>query len=349
MTDKAQPGGKKTAPTNWEVSGVFRYAGGTEGWIVPDGETRIAQRTSLDTTNLNAFNASYASNSNGVTIEGGEGFIEGWLAKDTSTNVTLSFNATETVYVGWDATSMNADSVVVGKSGAFGDERSPRMAIWEFTTDDTGVTDATDLRQIGYKVSSKYGQIEQSPTNPTDVARKTDLDAAREALVRFKENYNELYQRVAEHDFELGLTAIDYENGLYDVLANTNKIASSTDLNTSNTGLESNGNGYVVVQDDSGTYRSSATFTSSTKDLGFTPTTAVVGQEASLPDSTDIQYTLKDTNGNTQTVTQSDVDSELDIADFSGSSVKVTIVLSADTGTNATPQLDSYAVYFNDE
>ena len=85
------------------------------------------------------------------------------------------------------------------------------------------------------------------------------------------------------------------------------------------------------------------------QDIGFVPSTAVVSDDLrQLPTDTDVYYQIEDSNGNVVTVNRSDVHSEVDSSSLTGGTVQVTAYLERpDTGTDS-PELDSWAVYFND-
>jgi len=84
------------------------------------------------------------------------------------------------------------------------------------------------------------------------------------------------------------------------------------------------------------------------QDLSFTPSTAVLSDDLrQLPTNTDVYYEIEDSNGNAVTVNRSDVDSEVNTSSLTSGTVQVTAYLERpDTGT-ASPELDSWAVYFD--
>lgn len=73
-----------------------------DGWIVPTDElTLSAQRyTLLDKTAFNEFDAAYAVDSLTVTIEPGEAFVNGWIARDTAISRLLQRQPGERSYSG---------------------------------------------------------------------------------------------------------------------------------------------------------------------------------------------------------------------------------------------------------
>lgn len=150
MTDSVIPsvGGNSDG---YILGRIIEFAGGSSGWIQESSTAKLADNDSrLNQSNvpLNAFGESHSSSSFDVTIDTGEAFIGGsWLARDTTTTVTLSSSTTgQKVYVGWDADA--TETVIIGKSGAFASQ-DPKLHIWTFDTDGSGVTSATDKRSIG--------------------------------------------------------------------------------------------------------------------------------------------------------------------------------------------------------
>ena len=157
--DRAQPGARGSTNRNIE----FGEATGqyTDGWIVPaDDPTLSAQRyTSLDETAFNAFDAAYAADSLTVSIDPGEAFVDGWIARDVATDIDLVEDTQgQRVVIGWDPDAIydeqqhdtrdEADRIIVALEDDIV-QTHPSAAIWEFDTDTVGVTAAKDLRNIG--------------------------------------------------------------------------------------------------------------------------------------------------------------------------------------------------------
>ena len=157
--DRAQPGARGSTNRNiefGETTGQY-----TDGWIVPaDDPTLSAQRyTSLDETAFSEFAASYAADSLTVTIDPGEAFVDGWLARDVSTDIDLAADtAGQTVVLGWDPDAIyddqqhdvrdEADKVILALDDDV-DPTHPTVEIWTFDTDAHGVTNVEDHRDIG--------------------------------------------------------------------------------------------------------------------------------------------------------------------------------------------------------
>lgn len=146
MTDRVTPGAIDTTIWNIEVGEVMGQF--SEGWIVPAAEpTRSAVNTTVDETSFEAFDIQTSGSSLDATVLPGEAFVDGWLARDTNTTVTLPTDLTSTIYVGWDTGALGTDEVIIDIESGFSDN-DPKLAIWEATTDSNGVTSTTDLRNI---------------------------------------------------------------------------------------------------------------------------------------------------------------------------------------------------------
>jgi hypothetical protein len=157
--DRAQPGARGSTNRNiefGETTGQY-----TDGWIVPaDEPTLSAQRyTSLGEDAFNEFDATYAADSLTVSIDPGEAFVDGWLARDVATGIDLAADMNDQVVViGWDPDAIyddqqhdtrdEADRVIVDLEKNVS-EMSPTVVVWEFDTDNNGVTNVTDHRKIG--------------------------------------------------------------------------------------------------------------------------------------------------------------------------------------------------------
>ena len=156
MTDRASPGAKGSIIRNVEMGEIY----GTLGWnkvIEASDPSRSAQNDSdIDETAFNEFAATYSSTSLTVTIDPGEAFVDGWVARDVSTDVTLDASTSgQTVYVGWDHTAIydssthttrdEADTAIIGLESDF-NALDPKLELWTFDTDADGVTNAVDER-----------------------------------------------------------------------------------------------------------------------------------------------------------------------------------------------------------
>ena len=139
MTDKVFPSPDRDMTTKI-LGQIMQYAGGSDpGWVVPSGTAKIAD------TARNGFGESSSGASLDVTIDTGEAFVQGcWIDRDTTTTVTLAASTSDqTIYVGLNLSMKN--TVIVGLSAAFA-ANDPKMAIWTFGTDGSGVTSSADER-----------------------------------------------------------------------------------------------------------------------------------------------------------------------------------------------------------
>lgn len=165
MTQKANPS-KNRSVDAFETAGAISLGGGSDGWVShTDSLSPVAQQDEdIDSTLLDAFDATTSSSSLSVDISGGEAFVFGsWLVIDTTTTVTLDTNATQTVFVGWDKSS--SDDVIVGLDAAFAGtstDADQRIPLWEFETDASGVIASEDYRTIGQSLSVNELSVLQS-------------------------------------------------------------------------------------------------------------------------------------------------------------------------------------------
>jgi hypothetical protein len=161
--DRAQPGARGSTNRNIEFGETTSQF--SDGWIVPaDDPTLSAQRyTSLDETAFNEFDATYSGDSLTVIIAPGEAFVDGWLARDVTTDITLDADtAGQTIVIGWDPDAIyddhqhdvrdEADRVMIALANDVVPTH-PSVGIWEFDTDIVGVTAARDNRNIGPTLS----------------------------------------------------------------------------------------------------------------------------------------------------------------------------------------------------
>jgi len=122
------------------------------GWTVKSGMRLVeGSEGELATGPLNSFNHASTTGLD-VAIDTGEAIVGGaYLARDTQTVITLPANSTTTISLGWK--DGQPDVVLLGEDGtAVGDgfdPDDPTVKIWEFVTDGTTVTTATDLRHKG--------------------------------------------------------------------------------------------------------------------------------------------------------------------------------------------------------
>jgi hypothetical protein len=177
--DRAQPGARGSTNRNiefGETTGQF-----SDGWIVPaDDPTLSSQRyTSLDETAFNEFAATHSKDSLTVTIDPGEAYVDGWLARDTATEIMLELHTeNQVIMLGWDPDAIYnsaqhptrdaADKIMIDKKTT---EISavPQMAIWSFKTDETGVSSVTDLRRVGPSLAASNTLYDTTETGAVNV------------------------------------------------------------------------------------------------------------------------------------------------------------------------------------
>lgn len=186
--DRAQPGAKGSLTHNLEAGATWGQF--SEGWIVPGTQPSRPARgeSAIDETVLNAFAETSGANSMTVTIDPGEAFVDGWMARDTSTDVDLAASTNgQTVYAGWDVSAVyssnehasrdDADTVIVGLASAFQD-LDPKVPLWTFDTDGSGVTAAVDERDIGSTATPdqlRAQDVLRVPVYPDKASIPTDL------------------------------------------------------------------------------------------------------------------------------------------------------------------------------
>jgi len=156
MTDKVNPT-RDGDISSQQTAAVVRFGGGSTGWVVPaanDPANVATDDGDIDETALNAFAESHAGDSLDVTIDAGQAYVGGaWVARDLATTVTLDASTNgQVVSVGWDVDRTN--TLIIGKSAEF-DPEDPRIDLWAFDTDASGVTAATDRRnRDGYRIAN---------------------------------------------------------------------------------------------------------------------------------------------------------------------------------------------------
>lgn len=171
MTDLVTPGEKYAAADPRSMGHAWGKAA-TGSWIV-DGADIAGSYSSLDETAMAAFSIATTSGHD-VTLNAGEGYVAGWLARDRTTTRTLPASATTTIYLGYDAGAIlndgqapnESDNIIIGPDSAF-DAGDPRTPLYTFTTDGSGILSAEtdDHRQL-------RKPVEYDPLNDT-----VDVDA----------------------------------------------------------------------------------------------------------------------------------------------------------------------------
>lgn len=185
MTQIVDPSPDRTGKAR-RVAEAVRRSALSPGWIADTNTEYIAADEGLTGTPLNAFKASTSTSSFDVTFDTGEAFINGsWLAKDTTTTVTLASSTTgQDVYLGWSATS--ADTVIIGKSGAF-NAYDPKVHIYTFDTDGSGVTASTDYRPIGERLDQPNAKYDADLSGVVDDAENAQALGGQSSTVTFRD------------------------------------------------------------------------------------------------------------------------------------------------------------------
>lgn len=151
MADLVTPGETGAAIDSRSAGAAMEKA--SLPWIV-DGVDLAGYYSAVDETALDGFRHATTTDLT-VTIAAGEAYVNGWLVRDRTTDVTLPASATTRVYVGYDASAIlgqdqapaASENVIVGPESAF-DPGDPRALLYEFTTDGTTVTASTDHRKL---------------------------------------------------------------------------------------------------------------------------------------------------------------------------------------------------------
>lgn len=157
MADRVEPSAKGVK--NYATTKTFQFAGLVDGWVAPSNTAYVADVDGGVTgAPLNAFGESHSSTSFTVTIDTGEGFLEGrWCARDVTTDVTLASSTTgQVVYAGWQ--NLSADTMIIGLDADFGADDG-QVPIWEFDTDGNGVTAARRQNIIGPAIEEVGGDL----------------------------------------------------------------------------------------------------------------------------------------------------------------------------------------------
>jgi len=168
MADRVSPSGIRDAVPRL-VAASMKHGSGD--WIVTAGTDLYASYDGLAGP-LQAFDvASSSTSSFDVTIDTGEGFVGGaYLARDSQTTVTLASQVTnQTVYVGWRHAATNM--VIIGLDADFQAD-DPRIPIFDFDTDGSGVVSTTDRRPVGERIDTRN---EGSAANADQAANANNL------------------------------------------------------------------------------------------------------------------------------------------------------------------------------
>jgi len=259
MTDRAQPGAIDSLLRNDELAQILGQF--SEGWIAPGtSPTPAAQRRAdVDDTALDAFSLTTSTTSHDVTVAPGEAFVSGWCVRDVSTTLTLPANATSEIVVGWDLDAVYnsstdadrdaADKTIVARRANVSTQY-PAVGIFEVTTDGSGVTSVSDLRNIGatldkttYETTSA-SEIRSIVSQSTETLKSTDL---------------RLLRATAELFFQNSLGDLQFQDGDFEIFADTDDITGGANPPVFKTGV----GGYASLLTGAADL-STASFTTST-------------------------------------------------------------------------------------
>jgi hypothetical protein len=163
MTDRAQPGAIDSTVRNDELAQALRTE--AESFVQPaDEPTAAAQRrANIDEAALNAFDLTSNRTSLDVTVDPGEAFVGGWVARDVPTTLTLPQSSTVEIVVGWNPDAIfdpNTDPNRDAADEAIVDlardvtEPYPLLPVWRAKTDTSGVFERERLSPLGFDTSS---------------------------------------------------------------------------------------------------------------------------------------------------------------------------------------------------
>jgi len=342
MTDRAQPGAIDSLIRNDELAQVFgRFS---EGFVVPgNNPTPAAQRRGdIDETALDAFSLTTSTTSLDVTVGPGEAFVSGWVCRDVSTTLTLPANSTIDIVVGFDPDAIfdpqadadrdAADETVVDLAGNV-DATTPTTVAHQVSTDGTGVISSERVATVGSSI-----QVNSVSTTTLEI------DGVRDVVSDTRNAVNQLFIDNARQDFELGLNIIDMDDGQFEIYANNNRIADSSNVSL-NLGSPLNGKGTVSLA-------SSATngFTEHIiEDFDFRPNSVVVTDDLETnPQNGTVTYEIEDENANIVTVPRSQLNQRVDVSGtIETYAVSTRAVLERNSTTDTSPVLDAYSVYIS--
>jgi len=155
---------------------------------------------------------------------------------------------------------------------------------------------------------------------------------------------NQLFIDNARQDFELGLNIIDMDDGQFEIYANDNRIADSSNVNLS-LGSPLNGKGTVSLA----TSATSGFTEHIIEDFGFRPNSVVVTDDLETnPQNGTIKYEIEDENGNIVSIPRSQLNKRVDVSGtIETYAVSTRAVLERNSTTDTSPVLDAFSVYIS--
>lgn len=219
----------------------------------------------------------------------------------------------------------------------------------------------TDDGTLSYPDSDAAGAVLQSlPAGVTVIDRSNDVRITDgnlnangaviggveipEQISDTRNAVNQLFIDNARQDFELGLNIIDMDDGQFEIYANNNRIADSSNVSLS-LGSPLNGKGTVSLA-------SPATngFTEHIiEDFDFRPNSVVVTDDLETnPQNGTVTYEIEDENGNIVTIPRSQLNQRVDVSDtIETYAVSTRAVLERNSTTDTSPVLDAFSVYIS--
>lgn len=159
----------------------------------------------------------------------------------------------------------------------------------------------------------------------------------------------DLYIQAAKHDFELALEQINYLRGDFNIYANSDDIKSQNNVTLSLREYTSTV-GYVELETDA----TSGTITHDISEAAIQPTEAIIGNDLTITENGGIitenggiTYTLVGDNGNTVTISESEIDTKVDTSNLTSHIVELKVELTRTSTTDTSPRLQSWGVYFD--
>jgi len=159
----------------------------------------------------------------------------------------------------------------------------------------------------------------------------------------------DLYIQAAKHDFELALEQINYLRGDFNIYANSDDIKSQNNVTLSLREYTSTV-GYVELETDA----TSGTITHDISEAAIQPTEAIIGNDVTITENGGIitenggiTYTLVGDNGNTVTISESEIDTKVDTSNLTSHIVELKVELTRAWTTDTSPRLQSWGVYFD--
>lgn len=155
---------------------------------------------------------------------------------------------------------------------------------------------------------------------------------------------NQLFIDNARQDFELGLSIIDMDDGQFEIYANDNRIADSSNVSL-NLGSPLNGKGTVSLANTA-----TSGFTEHTvEDFDFRPNSVVVTDDVDTnPQNGTVTYEIEDENGNIVLIPRSQLNQRVDVSStIETYAVTTRAVLERNSTGDTSPVLDAYSVYIS--